>query len=83
VCREQSVDKLGEIEHRITIVPNATDDREVKRAVTGRDGVLVPLGMHGSRRERPKTVLDQAQPGRRLVCPSSIARQRHLTRAMP
>jgi hypothetical protein len=38
VCREQSVDELGEIEHRITIVPNATDDREIKRAVTGCDG---------------------------------------------
>jgi hypothetical protein len=24
------VDKLGEIEHRMTIVPNATDDRAIK-----------------------------------------------------
>jgi uncharacterized protein YbjT (DUF2867 family) len=42
VCREGSVGKLAEFEGRITVVPGATDDREViKRAVTGCAGVLV------------------------------------------
>src|SRR4051794_2489956 len=41
VCREQSVPKLAEFAGRITLVPGATDDREViKRAVAGCDGVL-------------------------------------------
>jgi uncharacterized protein YbjT (DUF2867 family) len=44
VCRERSVGKLAEFEERITVVPGATDDREViKRAVAGCDGVLVVL----------------------------------------
>jgi putative NADH-flavin reductase len=29
VCREKSVGKLAEFEGRITVVPGATDDREV------------------------------------------------------
>ena len=41
VCREQSVGKLDAFKGRITIVPGATNDREViKRAVAGCDGVL-------------------------------------------
>ena len=51
VCREESVGKLDAFEGRITVVPGATDDREViKRAVEGCDGVLVvliPRGVHG------------------------------------
>jgi 5,10-methylene-tetrahydrofolate dehydrogenase/methenyl tetrahydrofolate cyclohydrolase len=50
VCREESVGKLDAFEGRITVVPGATDDREViKRAVAGCDGVLVliPRGVHG------------------------------------
>ena len=51
VCREQSVGKLDAFKGRITIVPGATDDREViERAVAGCDGVLVvlvPRGVHG------------------------------------
>jgi NAD(P)-dependent dehydrogenase (short-subunit alcohol dehydrogenase family) len=51
VCRDRSVGKLIEFEGRITIVPGATDDREVvKRAVAGCEGVLVvlvPRGVHG------------------------------------
>jgi hypothetical protein len=77
------VDKLGEIEHRITIVPNATDDREVRRAVTGCDGVLVPLGMHGSRRERPKRSSITRSRGDGWSARLRSQRQRHITRAMP
>lgn len=34
LCREQSVGKLAEFEGRITVVPGATNDREViRRAV--------------------------------------------------
>jgi putative NADH-flavin reductase len=48
VCREQSVGKLAEFEGRITVVPGATDDREViERALAGCDGVLVVLVPRG------------------------------------
>jgi NAD(P)-dependent dehydrogenase (short-subunit alcohol dehydrogenase family) len=71
VCREQSVGKLAEFEGRITIVPGATDDREViKRAVAGCDGVLVvlvPRGIHGYSSATAQAVLDHAEPGARLV----------------
>ena len=41
VCRERSVEKLDAFKDRITIVPGATNDRDViKRAVTACDGVL-------------------------------------------
>jgi nucleoside-diphosphate-sugar epimerase len=30
VCRERSVGKLAEFQGRMTVVPGATDDREVK-----------------------------------------------------
>src|SRR5687767_6145170 len=50
VCREQSVEKLDAFKERITVVPGATNDREViERAVEGCDGVLVvlvPRGVH-------------------------------------
>src|SRR5512137_1156033 len=50
VCRAQSVEKLAPFEGRITVIPGATDDREViGRAVAGCDGVLVvlvPWGVH-------------------------------------
>jgi hypothetical protein len=71
VCREQSVGKLAEFEGRITILPGATDDREViKRAVAGCDGVLVvlvPRGVHGYASGTAQAVLDYAQPEARLV----------------
>jgi NAD(P)-dependent dehydrogenase (short-subunit alcohol dehydrogenase family) len=71
VCREQSVDKLAEFEGRITIVPGATDDRDVvRRAVAGCDGVLVvlvPRGMHGYASGTAQAVLDHADAGARLV----------------
>ncbi len=71
VCREESVGKLDAFEGRITIVPGATDDREViKRAVAGCDGVLVvlvPRGVHGYASGTAQAVLDHAPAGARLV----------------
>ena len=41
VCRAQSVGKLDPFKGRITVVPGATNDREViRRAVEGCDGVV-------------------------------------------
>ena len=71
VCREQSVPKLDEFAGRITVVPGATDDREViEQAVAGCDGVitvLVPRGVHGYSRQTAQAVLDLAPPGARLI----------------
>ena len=71
VCREDSVGKLADFEHRIEIVPGATDDREVvRRAVAGCDGVLVvlvPHGVHGYSSGTAQAVLENAEPGARLV----------------
>jgi NAD(P)-dependent dehydrogenase (short-subunit alcohol dehydrogenase family) len=71
VCRAESVGKLDDFKGRITIVPGATDDREViERAVAGCDGVLVvlvPRGVHGYSTGTAQAVLDQAPPGARLV----------------
>jgi hypothetical protein len=80
VCREQSVEKLDAFEERITVVPGATDDRDViKQAVAGCDGVLVvlvPRGVHDYSSGTAQAVLDQAQPGARLVFSSGW----HITR---
>ena len=71
VCRERSVGKLDAFKGRITVIPGATDDREViKRAVAGCDGVLVvlvPRGVHGYSTGTAQAVLDHARPGARLV----------------
>src|SRR5215213_8642863 len=71
VCREQSVAKLDAFKRRITVVPGATDDREViKRAVAGCDGVLVvlvPRGVQGYSTGTAQAVLDYAPRGARLV----------------
>jgi uncharacterized protein YbjT (DUF2867 family) len=71
VCREQSVGKLDAFEGRITVIPGATDDREViQRAVAGCSGVLVvlvPRGVHGYATGTAQAVLDHAPPGARLV----------------
>src|SRR5688500_4310717 len=71
VCREESVGKLDAFKERITVVPGATDDREViERAVSGCDGVLVvlvPRGVHGYASGTAQAVLDHARPGARLV----------------
>lgn len=71
VCRANSVRKLDEFKGRITIVPGATNDREViKRAVAGCDGVLVvlvPFGVEQYSTGTAQAVLDFAAPGARLV----------------
>jgi NAD(P)-dependent dehydrogenase (short-subunit alcohol dehydrogenase family) len=71
VCREQSVHKLADLAERITVVPGATDDREIiARAVAGCDAVLtvlVPWGMHHYASGTAQAVLDHARPEARLV----------------
>ena len=71
VCREQSVAKLDEFKDRITVMPGATNDREViKRAVAGCDGVLtvlVPWGVRQYSSGTAQAVLDYAPPGARLI----------------
>lgn len=71
VCRERSVGKLDAFKGRITILPGATNDREViKHAVAGCDGVLcvlVPWGAHHYSSGTAQAVIDCAQPGARLV----------------
>lgn len=71
VCRERSVGKLDEFKGRISIVPGATNDREViQKAVEGCDGVLtvlVPWGVQQYSTGTAQAVLDYARPGARLV----------------
>jgi hypothetical protein len=71
VCREQSVDKLDAFKGRITVVPGATNDREViQKAVAGCDGVLtvlVPWGTQHYSSGTAQAVLDFARPGARLI----------------
>jgi hypothetical protein len=71
VCRERSVSKLDTFQGHLTIIPGATNDREViKKAVTGCDGVLtvlVPWGAHQYSSGTAQAVLDYAQPGARLI----------------
>lgn len=71
VCRQKSVGKLDEYKGRITIIPGATDDRQViQKAVQGCDGVLVvlvPWGVHGYASGTAQAVLDHADEGARLV----------------
>ena len=71
VCREQSVGKLDPLRDRITVIPGATDDRDVvKQAVAGCDGVLVvlvPWGMNHYASGTAQAVLDYSPPGARLV----------------
>jgi hypothetical protein len=71
VCRARSVEKLDAFKGRITVMPGATNDREViKRAVAGCDGVLVvlaPWGVHQYASGTAQAVLDYARPGARLV----------------
>ena len=71
VCRERSVGKLDAVCNRITIIPGATNDREViRRAVEGCDGVLtvlVPWGVQQYSSATAQAVPDYARPGARLV----------------
>ena len=71
VCRERSMGKLDPFKGRITVIPGATNDREViKKAVAGCDGVLtvlVPWGRHHYSTGTAQAVLDHARPGARLI----------------
>jgi len=71
VCREKSVEKLDAFKGRISIVPGATNDREViAQALAGCDGVLtvlVPWGVQQYATGTAQAVLDYAEPGARLV----------------
>lgn len=71
VCREKSVGKLDAFKGRITVIPGATNDREViKKAVAGCDGVLtvlVPWGVQQYSTGTAQAVLDCAEPGARLI----------------
>jgi NAD(P)-dependent dehydrogenase (short-subunit alcohol dehydrogenase family) len=71
VCREQSVAKLDAFKGRMTVVPGATDDREViRKAVAGCDGVhtvMTPIGVHRYSTGTAQAVLDLVSPGARLV----------------
>ena len=68
VCRERSVDKLAAYKDRITIIPGATNDRQViRQAVAGCDGVLtvlVPWGMDHYSSGTAQAVLDFAAEAR-------------------
>ena len=80
VCREKSTRKLDAFDGRITVIPGATNDREViKKAVAGCDGVLtvlVPWGVQGYSSGTVQAVLDCAPPGARLVFSCGL----HITR---
>ncbi len=71
VCRESSVAKLDAWKGKITVIPGATNDREViRRAVAGCDGVLtvlVPWGVEHYSSGTAQAVLEYAEPGARLV----------------
>src|SRR5687767_13948480 len=71
VCREVSVEKLEEFSGRITMIPGATDGRQViERAVAGCDAVLtvlVPRGVDHYSSGTAQAVLDLARPRARLV----------------
>ncbi len=71
VCRERSVGKLDAFKGRITVIPGATNNREViKKAIAGCDGVLtvlVPWGVHQYSSGTAQAVLDHAPPGARLI----------------
>jgi NAD(P)-dependent dehydrogenase (short-subunit alcohol dehydrogenase family) len=71
VCRERSVSKLEAFKGRITVIPGATNDRQViQQAVAGCNGVLVvlvPWGVQQYSSGTAQAVLDYAQPGARLI----------------
>jgi len=71
VCRERSVGKLERYKNHITIIPGATNDRQViKRAIADCDGVLtvlVPWGRQHYSSGTAQAVLDYARPEARLI----------------
>jgi len=71
VCRSKSVNKLDKFRDRMTIIPGATNDRElVSKAVKGCQGVLtvlVPWGVQQYSSGTAQAVMDFAEPGARLI----------------
>ncbi|MBN2525241.1 MAG: NAD(P)H-binding protein [Deltaproteobacteria bacterium] len=71
VCREQSVQKLVRFADKITVIPGATNDREViRKAVDGCDGVLTVLAPWGIQQYSSGTaqaVMDYAPSNARLI----------------
>jgi hypothetical protein len=71
VCRERSIGKLDAVKERITIIPGATNDRDViRKAVAGCDGVLTvlwPWGIHQYSSGTAQAVLDYACSDARLI----------------
>ena len=71
VCRPESTAKLDRFKGRITLFPGRCDDRAVvAQALKGCDGVLtvlIPYGMTDYSTKTALAVLDQADPGARLV----------------
>ena len=71
VCRSKSVEKLDRYKDRISIVPGATNDRElISKAVAGCKGVitvLVPWGVHQYSSGTAQAVMDFTEPDARLV----------------
>ena len=71
VCREKSAGKLDRFKDRMTIIPGATNNREViKRAVRECDAVLtvlVPWGVHHYSSGTAQAVLDFAHSDARLI----------------
>ena len=70
-CAASAAWRTRPFQGRITVIPGATNDREViKSAVAGCDGVLtvlVPWGVHQYSSGTAQAVLDYARPGARLV----------------
>ena len=71
VCRPESMAKLDRFKGRITLFPGRCDDRAVvAQALKGCDGVLtvlIPMGMVDYSTNTALAVLEQADPGARLV----------------
>jgi len=71
VCRPESVGKLDRFAGRITLIPGRTNDRTIiEGAVAGCDGVLVvlaPLGTDNYASGTAQAVLENAEPGARLI----------------
>ncbi len=71
VCRDRSVGKLDAFKGRITVIPGATNNRDViNKAVAGCDGVLtvlVPWGNQHYASGTAQAVLDFARPDARLI----------------
>ena len=71
VCRSKSVDKLERFKDSITIIPGATNDRDViKKAVAWCNGVLtvlVPWGVQQYSSGTAQAVMDFTEQGARLI----------------